>query len=98
MGSNQNRRDVSGNRRDGYKVTEGGKVTSTARTQRQAESQAKAEVHEAGGGQVYIHRPDGKIRDADTVKPGNSSRRGTEGTRRCGEQCVSGMCAPVLRT
>lgn len=73
MGSNQNRRDVSGNRRDGYKVTEHGKTTSTARTQKEAESQAKAEVHSAGGGQVYIHRPNGQIRDADTVKPGNES-------------------------
>jgi hypothetical protein len=73
MAGNQNRRDVSGNRRDGYKVTENGKTTSTAKTQAAAEAQAKAQVDRAGGGQVYIHRPDGKIRDADTVTPGNES-------------------------
>lgn len=73
MSGNQNRRDVSGNRRDGYKVTAGGKTTGTASTQKAAEAQAKDQVSKAGGGQVYIHRPDGKIRDADTVKPGNES-------------------------
>jgi hypothetical protein len=73
MSGNQNRRDVSGNRRDGYKVTEAGKTTSTAKTQREAESQAKSQVTKAGGGQVYIHRPNGQIRDADTVEPGNES-------------------------
>jgi len=73
MSGNQNRRDVSGNRKDGYKVTGGGETTATARTQREAEAEAKSQVNDAGGGQVYIHRPDGRIRDADTVKPGNES-------------------------
>lgn len=73
MTGNQNRRDVSGNRRDGYRITSGGRTTGTARTQSDAEAQAKAQVTDAGGGQVYIHRPDGRIRDADTVKPGNES-------------------------
>lgn len=73
MAGNQNRRDVSGNRRDGYKVTGEGKTTATAKTQGDAEAKAKSQVGQAGGGQVYIHRPDGKIRDADTVKPGNES-------------------------
>lgn len=73
MAGNQNRRDVSGNRTDGYKVTRGGKTTAKAPTQKEAEAQAKAQVDAAGGGQVYIHRPNGQIRDADTVKPGNES-------------------------
>lgn len=73
MAGNQNRRDVSGNRKDGYKVTQGGKTTAKAPTQRQAEAKAKSQVDAAGGGQVYIHRPNGQIRDADTVKPGNES-------------------------
>ena len=73
MAGNQNRRDVSGNRRDGYKVTEKGKTTANAPTQGAAEAKAKAQVDAAGGGQVIIHRPDGRIRDADTVKPGNES-------------------------
>lgn len=73
MASNQNRRDVSGNRRDGYKVTGNGKTTARTSTQGDAEAKAKSQVDRAGGGQVYIHRPDGRIRDADTVKPGNES-------------------------
>ena len=73
MAGNRNRRDVSGNRTDGYKVTSRGKTTAKAPTQREAEAKAKSQVDAAGGGQVYIHRPDGKIRDADTVKPGNES-------------------------
>lgn len=73
MAGNQNRRDVSGNRRDGYKVTGDGKTTARTRTQGEAEAKAKSQVDRAGGGQVYIHRPDGRIRDADTVKPGNES-------------------------
>lgn len=73
MASNQNRRDVSGNRRDGYKVTGDGKTTGKTPTQGAAEAKAKAQVKAAGGGQVYVHRPNGQIRDADTVKPGNES-------------------------
>ena len=73
MTGNQNRRDVSGNRKDGYKVTRAGKTTAKAPTQGAAEAKAKAQVKAAGGGQVYIHRPSGEIRDADTVKPGNES-------------------------
>jgi len=73
MAGNQNRRDVSGNRGSGYKVTAKGKTTATAPTQKAAERAAKKQVDAAGGGQVYIHRPNGQIRDADTVKPGNES-------------------------
>lgn len=73
MAGNQNRRDVSGNRKDGYKVTQQGKTTARSATQGEAEAKAKAQVDGAGGGQVYIHRPNGQIRDADTVKPGNES-------------------------
>lgn len=74
VAGNQNRRDVSGNRSQGYRVTGNGKTTAKARTQGEAEAAAKAQVKKAGGGQVYIHRADGRIRDADTVKPGNESK------------------------
>lgn len=75
--SNQNRRDVSPNGRDGWKVTKPGASTPTARatTQREAEAIAKGQTKRAGGGQVYIHTPKGRIRDADTVKPGVESRK-----------------------
>lgn len=38
--------------------------------QSQAEAIAKKLSHGSGGGEVVIHRPDGKIRDKDTVAPG----------------------------
>ncbi|QNA94215.1 MULTISPECIES: DUF2188 domain-containing protein [unclassified Microbacterium] len=67
------RRTQGSYRRDGFKVTSQGKVTDTVSTQKEAEARAKAQVSGAGGGQVYIHRRDGTIRDADTVYPGNQS-------------------------
>lgn len=41
-------------------------------------AEAKALVTQAGGGQVYHHRSNGQIRDADTVKPATSPRRRTQ--------------------
>jgi predicted RNase H-like HicB family nuclease len=40
-------------------------------TQAEAERRAKEIVRNAGGGEVVIHRPNGQIRDSDTVAPGN---------------------------
>jgi hypothetical protein len=37
--------------------------------QREAEQRAKEILGNAGGGEVVIHRPDGSIRDKDTVPP-----------------------------
>lgn len=56
-----------------WRITkEGGKqVSEYADTQREAESIAKQFSHNSGGGEVRIHGLDGKIRDSDTVKPGN---------------------------
>ena len=42
--ANNKRRDVSGNRRDGYKVTSAGKTTARAGTQGAAEAKAKKQV------------------------------------------------------
>lgn len=77
MATNQNRRDVSPNGGNGWKVTQPGRSrpTATAPTQSRAEAIAKGQVKDAGGGQVYIHNPRGVIRDADTVAPGNESAR-----------------------
>ena len=76
---NQNRRDVSPNGSNGWKVTQPGRATPIAKapTQSAAEAAAKAQAARAGGGQVYIHKPNGVIRDADTVEPGESSTRDT---------------------
>ena len=40
-------------------------------TQKAAEQEAKRLAGASGGGEVRIHRPDGPIRDSDTVAPGN---------------------------
>ncbi len=40
-------------------------------TQRDAEKRAKTIVSNEGGGEVRIHGRDGRIRDSDTVAPGN---------------------------
>ncbi len=43
-------------------------------TQAEAEKAAKQMSANSGGGEVRIHRPDGPIRDSDTVAPGNDPR------------------------
>jgi hypothetical protein len=40
-------------------------------TQSAAERRAKEIVGNVGGGEVVVHRPNGQIRDSDTVAPGN---------------------------
>ena len=55
------------------KVEGNPKPVAKAPTQAKAEGKGKAHVKDAGGGQVIIHDPRGRIRDADTVKPGSES-------------------------
>ena len=47
------------------------RISGRAGTQKEAEKMAKDMCGNSGGGEVRIHRPDGPIRDSDTVKPGN---------------------------
>jgi len=47
------------------------KASSHANTQSEAEADAKRFSANSGGGEVRIHGLDGKIRDSDTVPPGN---------------------------
>jgi hypothetical protein len=65
-----NRRHVSPDGPNRWVVTQPGKGTpnSVHRTEGAAERAAKAELKHSGG-QVVVHRPDGTIRDADTVPP-----------------------------
>lgn len=42
-----------------------------AKTQKDAEEIAKELCSNSGGGEVRIHGKDGRIRDSDTVYPGN---------------------------
>lgn len=48
-----------------------GRSSFHADTQKEAEKAAKDFSANSGGGEVRIHGLDGKIRDSDTVAPGN---------------------------
>lgn len=56
-----------------WKITKEGsqRASGYAKTQKEAEQQAKKYSSNSGGGEVRIHGLDGRIRDSDTVKPGN---------------------------
>ncbi len=71
--SKTNRRHVVPDSEGGWKVVKPGakRASYRAKTQAEAEQRAKQIVANKGGGEVRIHRRDGKIRDSDTVKPGN---------------------------
>lgn len=45
------------------------RASSHHQTQAQAEARAKGILGNVGGGEAVIHRPDGQIRDSDTVRP-----------------------------
>ncbi|MGH8984594.1 MAG: DUF2188 domain-containing protein [Acidimicrobiia bacterium] len=47
------------------------RASSHHATQSGAVGRAREIVHNAGGGEVVIHGRDGRIRDCDTVAPGN---------------------------
>jgi hypothetical protein len=54
---------------------EGGlRSSGSADTQKEAEKIAKQYSANSGGGEVRIHGLNGKIRDSDTVKPGNDPK------------------------
>lgn len=66
-------RHVVPNADGGWDVVAPGADRSSAHhdTQAEAVDRAREIVGNAGGGEVVIHRPNGQIRDSDTVKPGN---------------------------
>jgi len=47
------------------------RASAKAPTQAAAEDRAREIVGRSGGGEVVTHRPDGRIRDSDTVPPGH---------------------------
>ena len=65
------KRHVVPNPDGGWDVKKPGSDRSSSHhgTQREAEKRAKEIVGNAGGGEVVIHDPKGKIRDSDTVAP-----------------------------
>jgi hypothetical protein len=71
--ANKNDRDVVPDGNGGWAVRKSGADRASARTntQSQAIGRARQIVRNAGGGEVRIHGRDGKIRDSDTIAPGN---------------------------
>lgn len=66
-------RHVVPNPSGGWDVVKPHTGRASAHTGRQAEGQDRAReiVGNLGGGEVVTHRPDGRIRDSDTVPHGN---------------------------
>jgi len=66
-------RHVVPNASGGWDVKSPGseRASAHARTQSEAVDRAREIVHHAGGGEVRIHGRDGRIRDSDTIAPGN---------------------------
>lgn len=70
---NKNDRHIVPDPEGGWNVRAPGasRASSHHQTQAAAEARAKEIVGNAGGGEAVIHGRDGRIRDSDTVKPGN---------------------------
>ena len=69
----RNQRHVVRNPDGGWDVKKPDSKRSSShhQTQADAEVRAKVIVARSGGGEVIVHGRDGKIRDSDTVPPGN---------------------------
>jgi hypothetical protein len=67
------RRHVVPNPEGGWDVKKPGSIRSSghAKTQEEALNRAREIVKNQGGGEVRIHGRDGRIRDSDTIAPGN---------------------------
>ena len=71
--SKRNERHIVPNPGGGWDVKKPGAERASGHfdTQAEAETRAKEILGRSGGGEAVIHRPDGRIRDSDTVAPGN---------------------------
>jgi len=55
-----------------YKLPHAQRASGVVRTQDEAEAAAKQSARNGGaGGEITIHRPNGQIRDRDTIAPAN---------------------------
>lgn len=55
-----------------YKLPNSQRASGIAPTQKAAEQAAKQSARQSGqGGEITIHRPNGQIRDKDTISPAN---------------------------
>jgi hypothetical protein len=68
----RNERHVTPHPDGGWQVSKPGANRSSARADTQADAidRAREILQGDGGGEIVIHRPDGRIRDSDTVPPG----------------------------
>lgn len=68
-----NRRHVVPNADGGWDIKAPGadRASGHFSTQAEAIDRARQIIGNSGGGEVTIHRPDGTIRDSDTVPPGH---------------------------
>jgi Uncharacterized protein conserved in bacteria (DUF2188) len=68
-----NQRHIVPNPKGGWDVKKPGadRASSHHQTQAEAEAAAKEILANQGGGEAVIHGQDGRIRDSDTVAPGN---------------------------
>lgn len=73
MAKGGERRHVIPNPNGGWDIKKPGssRVSTHTDTQKDAIDRAREIVHNAGGGEVRIHGRDGRIRDSDTIAPGN---------------------------
>lgn len=71
--SNPNNRDVVPNPDGGWDVVKPGssRASTHHNTQAEAIDRGREIVGNAGGGELRIHGRDGRIRDSDTIPPGN---------------------------
>lgn len=62
---------------DGWSVEKPGasRASSVHQTQQQAIDAARSTLANSGGGELAIKGRDGRVRDQDTVPPGNDPRR-----------------------
>ena len=69
----RNERHIVPNPKGGWNVQKPGadRASSHHDTQAEAEARAKEILTRNGGGEAVIHDREGKIRDSDTVQPGN---------------------------
>lgn len=73
MSKGNERRHVVANPEGGWDVKKPGSSRASAHTatQQEAVDRAREIVRNQGGGEVRIHGRDGRIRDSDTIAPGN---------------------------
>ena len=76
----RNERHIVPNPKGGWDVKKPGsdRASSHHKTQTDAEKRAKEILANDGGGEAVLHRRDSKIRDSDTVAPGNDPNPPTD--------------------